>query len=422
MTKSTVASDAADAPADTPASATDAEERLLHGPAGRLLLATSLGWLAIQAGRLVLSPMLTAVMDDLRISEPQAGFAFTVMWGLYAVGQFPSGRLSDRLSRVTLLVPALALLSVGFLALAAAPTYAWFLAGAVVVGAGGGLYPTTARALLSDLFVRKRGRAFGLHTASGDLGGAAAAGLAVGVLAVATWRVAYLPVVAVVAVVLVLLHRWRRGPYELRRVEFGAAGTARRLLANRRLTALLVAYVLYAFTWQGAVGFLPTFLQNAKGFSPALAGGGFAALFVVGAVVKPVAGTLGDRFPRGLVAAGAMGAGATALGVAVAVPTTGVTVAGVAVPSRVAVSGAVVAFAAGLMAAPPVLQAYLMDLFPDGSMGGDLGAARSAYIGIGSLGPTYVGVVAGRMGYGAAFAGLVACLLVAGALVLVATR
>jgi hypothetical protein len=58
-----------------------------------------------------------------------------------------------------------------------------------------------------------------------------------------------------------------------------------------------------------------------------------------------------------------------------------------------------------------------MDTFPDGSMGGDLGATRTVYLGLGSLGPSYVGFVAGRVSYAAAFAGLLGCLLVSAAIV-----
>ncbi|MFC4551767.1 MULTISPECIES: MFS transporter [Halorussus] len=394
--------------------AEESSERLLTGYSGRLLLAASLGWAAIQAGRLVLSPLLPTVMQKLAITDFQSGVAFTTLWGLYALCQYPSGRLSDRLTRKTLLVAGLVLLAVGFSVLATAPGYPVFLLGAAVVGTGAGLYPTPARALVSDLFVERRGQAFGLHTASGDVGGAAAAGLAVAVLAVATWRAAYLPVVAVVVGVALALHLWARERYTLPEIDSEAVAdgladalsTGRRLLDQRRLRWLLLAYALYAFTWQSAAGFLPTFLQRAKDFPPGLAGGGFAALFVVGALVKPVAGSLGDRFGRSKVAAAALALAAAAL--------TGVLLAS----GTVAVSVGVVVFAAGLMAYPPVMQAFLMDAFPEGSMGGDLGATRTVYIGVGSLGPSYVGYVAGRTSYETAFAGLLGCLAV-GALVVV---
>ncbi|WP_266079002.1 MFS transporter [Haladaptatus caseinilyticus] len=389
------------------------QERLVTGYSGKLLLAVSLGWTMIQTGRLVLSPMLPTVMDSLRITELQAGFAFTLLWGLYALGQYPSGRLSDRLSRKTLLATGLSFLVVGFVVLAGAPTYSMFLLGAAVVGTGAGLYPTPARALVSDLFVTRRGQAFGLHGASGDGGGAIAAGLAVVVLTFATWRFAFLPVVILLVVVFVLLHRWNREAYTPPRVDGGTGYAALRdvrktanRFANRQTVALLVAYSLYAFVWQSVTGFFPTFLQEAKGFSPALAGGGFAALFAVGALVKPLSGSLGDRISRPVVAAGSLVVATLAL--------TGVVVAS----GTLAVTVSVVVFAAGLMAYPPAMQAHLMDVFPDGTMGGDLGATRTIYVGLGSLGTTYVGFVAGRAGYTIAFAGLLVCLLVSATLVL----
>ncbi len=381
------------------------DEHLFGGYAGRLLLAASLGWLAIQCGRLLVSPLLPAIIENLRISEIQAGVALSVIWGLYALLQFPSGRLSDRLSRKTLLVAGLVFVAVGFVLLASAPTYLLFLAGAAVVGVGAGLYPTAARALVSDLFVERRGQAFGVHTSSGDMGGVAAAGLATLALAVAVWRAAWIPVLVVLAAVAVALHWWSREEYVVARADLAAAATARRLLGSGDLRWLLVAYTLYAFSWQAATGFLPTYLQVGKAFSAGVANAGFAALFVVGVVVKNLAGGLSDRVPRSKVAPAALGLAALGL-VAVVVSTT-----------PVAVTAGVVAFAAGLMAFPPVMQAYLMDAFPDDSAGGDLGATRTIYIGIGALGPTYVGGVASAASYDVAFAGLVGCLAVSAGLV-----
>jgi len=154
-------------------------ERLFTGYSGRLFLTVSLGWLFVQLGRQLVPPLLPNIIDDLAISSTRAGFALTMMWGVYALCQYPSGRLSDRLSRKTLLVGGLGLLVVGFSAIGVASSYPAFLVGAGVAGLGAGLYPTAARALVSDLFVDRRGQAFGLHTASGSLGNAAAAGLAV---------------------------------------------------------------------------------------------------------------------------------------------------------------------------------------------------------------------------------------------------
>jgi predicted MFS family arabinose efflux permease len=385
------------------------EERLVTGYAGRLLVGTSVGWLAIQAGRLVLSPMLPQVTADLQISDAQAGFAFSLLWGLYALLQYPSGRLSDALSRKTLLTTGLALVAVGFGALAAAPSYAFFLVGAAVVGLGAGLYPTAARALVSDLYSDKQGRAFGLHTASGDLGGVAAAGLGATVLAVATWRAAFVPVVAVALVVLVSLHAWSREDYVFERRTLDVRATLGRLFGTPRFRGLLVAYALYAFTWQATAAFLPTFLNTGKGFGQGVGSAAFAALFAVGAVVKPTAGTLSDYVPRRTLTVSSLLLGAASLSAVV-----------LAREPLFAVV-AVVAFAAGLMSFPPVMQSYLMDSFPADSAGGDLGAMRTVYIGLGALGPTYVGTVATLADYRLAFWGLVAALLVCAGLVAATT-
>ncbi|WP_152041222.1 MFS transporter [Salinigranum salinum] len=395
---------------EQPSPAARDEERLVTGYSGRLLLAVSVGWSLIQTGRLVVPPLLPAISADLGISAARAGFALTVLWGLYALLQYPSGRLSDRLSRKTLLVGGLVLLSVGFLALSAAPTYVVFVVGAAVVGVGAGLYPTPARGLVSDLFVARRGQAFGIHTASGDTGGVVAAGLATLVLGLATWRAAFLPVVAVVAAVALALHVWSREEYVFARVDLAVGDTGRRLLEEPEFRWLLVSYCLYAFTWQSVTGFLPTYLQVGKGLTPALANTGFAALFVVGAVAKPLAGGVADRLSRGLFATATLALAASMLTLLLVATT----------PPAVLV--AVVGFALGLMAFPPVMQAYLMDSFPTDSMGGDLGAMRTVYIGVGALGPTYVGVVADVFDFTVAFVGLVGCLLVSGLLVFVVGR
>jgi hypothetical protein len=55
-------------------------------------------------------------------------------------------------------------------------------------------------------------------------------------------------------------------------------------------------------------------------------------------------------------------------------------------------------------------------------MGGDLGAMRSLYIGIGSLGSTYVGAAGEFLTYDFAFTGLVGCLLLSSAVIVTKGR
>lgn len=386
-------------------SSADKEERLFTGYSGQLALTLSGGWLITLLGRQALPPLLPTLIDGLAISPSQAGFALTLMWGLYAALMYPGGRLSDHLSRKTILVSGVLVLLLGFFLLIGTVSYYSLLLSVGLIGIGAGLYFISTRALLSDLFVSRRGQAFGLQASAGSIGSALGAAAAVGALAVATWRATFLPVVIVLAVVLYVVHRGIREPYVVARVSLGLRDTGSRLFKANEMRWLLLAYVLFSISLQAVNGFLPTFLQAEKGFSAAWASAGFALIYVVGMVSGPVAGGLGDRLSRTYISAGGLLLGTGGLALMVFFPSPVVVVSGIAV------------YAAGLRAFPPVIQAYLMDIFPDDSMGGDLGALKSIYTGIGSLGPTYVGFVAQEWSYTVAFAGFIPFLALSAAII-----
>jgi MFS family permease len=371
------------------------------GADGRILLALSAGWLAVRLGREAIPPLIPTLIDDLQISPTTAGFGLTVMWLVYALSQYPGGRLSDALSRKTVLTGSLAILVIGFLALSVVSTYAGLLVGFVLVGLGAGLYFVPSRALLTDVFGERRGHVFGIQSASGSIGAGAAAGVTLAAISIGVWQLSFLPVIGVLAVVLFALIRWSDGEWVIGRVSLELGGTGRRVLAVSRARSLLLAYVCVSFAWQGFLGFLPTFLRAEKSFNPTLAGAAFASVFVIAIIVGPLVGRLGDAISRVFVGV-----------IAIAVAIVGLVVLITSGTAATAVIGVVVV-ATGLRAYPPVMQAYLIGLFPNDSMAGDLGAMKTTWTGIGSFAPTYVGVVATRWSYGLAFAGFVGCLAVA---------
>lgn len=381
-------------------------ERLFAGYTGRMFVVVTAGVVAVKIGFDAVPPLLPAIVDDLGISSVEAGVGLSLMSACYALVQYPSGRLADELSATTVLLASLLAASLGLLAITGAVSYGLFLVGVVTIGVGWGLYTTPGRTLLSTLFVDRRGEAFGLHMAASDVSGVVAAGLAVAVLALATWRSAFLPVLLVLVPTAFLLHRASEEPVVVRRVDLGVWETGGRLGRQPHLRWLTVAYVLYIFTVRGVVGFLPTFLQVDHGFSSTFAGVAYAVLFASGLAYKPLAGYVSDAVNRPVVGAGVLLVGAFGL-------------AGLLVPSTGwLVVAALLVFAVGYKGFGPVMQAYLMDTFPDASKGGDLGAVRTVYMTLGSLGPAYVGVVAARASYTLAFAGFVVCFLVAGGITL----
>lgn len=382
------------------------QERLVSGYSGRLLILVALGAMGSQLGWLVLPPLLPEIIDDLGISSVQAGFGLTLLTLSAAAGRYPGGRLADELSRKTVIGGCLAAWIVGFGLLAVATTYPLFLVGVAVAGFGIGMYVPTAFAQLSDLFVRRRGQAFGINNAAYNVAGIAAPGLAFVVLLVGPWRLSFLLLVVGLVGLAGAVHTLHESEYVLRRVRLGFRETVARTVFDPRVRLVLVVASLVSFVWNGSVSFLPIFLETERGLTSRTAGMAYATLFLVGVVATPVAGWVGDRF-------GALRTIPVTIGFAVV----GLVVLTVAGTLSVVFVG-VVTFAIGLLGFWPVMTAYMMSIFPEDSRGGDYGAIGTVYAGAGSLGPTYVGV-AGQYGtYTIAYVGFVGCLLVCVGLVL----
>jgi len=381
-------------------STSDETERLLGGYTGRLMTIGVLGSMTVAGGQVVISPLLPRIIVDLSISNSKAGVALTLMAALAGLARYPGGRYSDLLTRKTVMIGALGMMTPGYVVLAFTDSYPLFLIGVALAGVGAGLYTPSVAGLLSDLFIERRGQAFGINSAFISAGGILASGVATLVLAVGTWRSVFPPVVVIIVILVVLLHNWHDEAYDIRLPELEIQSTVQRLLSRRRLRRTIVTLVLLSVVWRGTVGFLPTFLQIEKGIEPGIANGTYAGLFVVGMVASPIAGRVGDNWGQALVGAGTAAVGFVGLAALLVVN------------SRPLVIGSVLVFALGLTSFWPVMNTYVMDVAPDSNMAGDFGAIGTIYIGLGSLGPTYVGVVADIWSYSDAFAGLLVCLVV----------
>jgi MFS family permease len=375
------------------------DERLFGGYTGRLLLLLSAGTMISMAGRTVLSPLLPDLIESVGISSGQAGFMLTVIWAFTALTQFPGGQISDVLTRKTVIVVSLGCLVAGFGVLMSAPGYPFLLLGAVVTGFGAGLFPPTAYALIADLFEDRRGQAVGVYLGSFNFGGVFASILSVVALALGTWRLAFPPVLAVLLAIAVLMHYWNREPYLLSRVDLEFADTARGIAGPGKLRLVVLAMGAFMIVWQGTVNFLPTLLQVEKGWSNAAASQAFAGIFVISMVGNPLAGRVGDRFGYPGVASIAAALVTVGLGVIATAANDAVVLAGIAV------------FAVGISAFMPVINTYLLHAVPPDSTGGYVGGVRTTFLLIGSVGSTYVGILAEYTSYTVSFLGLLPFIL-----------
>ena len=379
-------------------SSTSRDESLVRNYSGQMLITLSVGMVAISIGRLLLPPLLPTISTELQLTKSQSGIVLSAMWAFFAVLQFPAGRLSDRLSRPTILVAGLLVMISGFGILSIVPSYLFLLVGVAFIGAGSGLYIVSMRAFISDLFTARRGQAFGVNTAAGMMGGIFAAGLTTVIITRFDWRMGYIPLVAILVLVATKIHTKRKGRYIFKRIDLGLRTTIARVFGTAEMRWLVVEYSLVMFAWQGVFGFLPTFLRTAKGFQPELANAAFAIPFGIGIVVMPLAGGMSDRIARLPVAIGALLFSSLGLAFVIFETSTRLILVGIFV------------FGVGLVVHPPVMQAYLMDVFPDSNAGGDFGAFRTLYLAAASLGPAYVGWIAQQTSYTFAYQGLVVCL------------
>lgn len=358
------------------------------------------GWFAILLGRSALPPLVPSFIETIGITPSGAGVALTVLMATHSLLQYPGGRSSDQLTRTSVIVFSLGAAAAGFALVATASSYATLLVGVAVLGVGSGLYFSPARAFLSDLYDDRLGQALGLQTTAGLAGSALAGGLVTAAVAIAVWRATFVLPFVLVCVVAASLHVLSYEGYTVARVDLDVRETVGRLAASRGVRLLLVVATVRAFANQGVIGFLPLYLQTAKGFSPAAANLSYGGLFAIGAVVSPFVGNLSDRLSRRHVL--------TALLVLLFL---GVGTMLVASARAVVVAG-VVLLAVGTWGFAPVMQATLLDRFTAESAGGDFGALKMVYTGLGSLGPTYIGVVAGSTSYEVAFGGLLVVIAV----------
>jgi MFS family permease len=263
------------------------------------LFLISLAWLLIFIGRVTPSTLLVNITGDLGISDIQAGWAFTGMWTMYGLMQFPGGVLSDVYGRKIIIT-----LSALFF------SFATFLTGFNInaisliltfslIGMAAGILPAPSFTMIAELFGPRKGKALGIHSSIGSFSGFAP--LIVPFLALFLgWRYVFI-LWSVLGVFLTLfiykyitetLERPIREKWKNRFI-IGLKG-----LAQKEILFMFLVNLVISFAWMGMLNWFPTYLQQVKGFGPELAGLLFAIMMSGGLLFKPVIGHLSDRINR----------------------------------------------------------------------------------------------------------------------------
>ncbi|MFQ3320893.1 MAG: YNFM family putative membrane transporter [Natronomonas sp.] len=361
----------------------------------------TLAFTATMVARLAISPVVPSIVADFAVSKGAIGLALSGMWAAYALSQFPSGVLADRFGERRVILTAVGVTTVASLLLSLSPNYPVFALTVVALGAGAGLHYSVATSFLARHF-EQVGRAIGIHVTGAPLAGLVTPVIAAAIGARYGWRTAMLLGASVAIPVFALFWlRVRETPParpELTLRSRFELGPVRELLARPEIRYTTAMAVGGAFCWQATASFLPTFLIEYHGQSPATASALFSAYFVVHGASQPILGTLSDRIGRDAVAASAFGIGVIGYG-------TLLVASGRLVFAAIPLVGVAMSWGA------PV-QSRFIDHLSETERAAGFGLVRTVYMLLGALGSVVVGTLADVAGWMVAFGLLVGLLAI----------
>ena len=244
----------------------------------------------------LISPLGAFFTDELGLSAVEKSLLVAVPVVVGSVGRIPVGAMTDRFGARTMfpLISALTILPVLFIGFVGNGSYAMMLLGGFVLGLGGTTF-AIGIPLVNEWFPpAKRGTALGIF-------GAGMGGTAISAFSTVQLKNAFglqfpftlvAVALAVFAVVGYLVLRDAPG----RTIHSGSV--VRRTWDTFRLPVTLQMSFLYAVGFGGFVAFsvyLPIYLRDAFGLSPADAALRTAGFVVLAVVMRPVGGILSDR-------------------------------------------------------------------------------------------------------------------------------
>jgi MFS family permease len=252
---------------------------------------------------LCLPPLFLLWRQEFEVSYATLGLSVALMSATTAVLQTPVGFLVDRHGARPFLVGGTLLMALSIAGMAFAPSFWLILPLAVLSGVGNSVIHPADYAILAGSVSRGfMGRAFALHTFTGNLGFALAPPVIAFLLEVMglSWREALLLVgllgIPVVGAIL-LQSRVLRDQARPRPGEAGQSGRA--LLLSRPMLLFFAFFLLSSMAGSGVQAWLVTVLGKLWG-TPVLAASAALTGYTVGATMGTlVGGWMADRLRRG---------------------------------------------------------------------------------------------------------------------------
>lgn len=308
---------------------------------------------AVNLGRIIFAPLLTAFEAAFTVGPAVVGSLVTVVWIGSAAPRIPTGYVLTRVSRHRVVLANGVFLAAAAGLTASATSVPLVFVGAFLVGTASGIHFIAAVPLVSELFPDRVGTAVGVHGTASQAAAVLAPLSIPALLEYTKWRTAFwiLAAIALIGTGALLV--------ALRDAELPDAGAADRDLigaarAQWRLIATGVAALgAIGFVWNAVFNFYVKYLMATKGFTEPLAGTMLTLAFGAGLPAFVITGRLADRVRHVplLVAIGT----AFAVGIFTLTLVTGVI--------EVALVSIGVGYA--IHSAFPAVDAYLLESLPD---------------------------------------------------------
>ena len=263
--------------------------------------------------QLTLPPLFPLLKDELDVSYAALGLVMSVFFGASGIGQTISGFLVDRIGARRVLVGGLLLFGGAIASTGVVTSYWTLLPLAALAGLGNSVFHPSDYAIFNTVIDRRRvGRAFSVHSISGNLGWVLAPGFVGAITAAVSWRAA---LVAAGGVALLMAAGLAVFGRELdQRVDAGAraipsrglSGGARLLLAAPILIAFAY-FTLLATAWVGLQTFGVPTIVALYGAPLAVATGALTGFLLGNSIGTLGGGFVADRTTRhDVIAAGGM--------------------------------------------------------------------------------------------------------------------
>jgi len=263
-----------------------------------------LGFMQVHIHRVGFAPLIPTFMGDLGITYAAAATIMTAYFWTYTTAQVPVGVLADRLGPRRMMLLFLSLLAAGVIAFPLSRGYTQSLVARGLIGLGAaGIWLPGLRLIHEWFPPQERGRATGLFSAGGGIGGTMALMLVPILAQHFGWRWGYaftlIPLLTACALIYAFV---RPGPLAERRfpdaASRGTAAVIKDVLGVAALWPINVAVLFSYGAFMALVTFLPAFLVRQGGLTPGRAGL-VTGLITAGTVVSwPLAGFISDWIGR----------------------------------------------------------------------------------------------------------------------------